>query len=256
VTAFDAFVDDASAAAPGSVPLHEAITGFSSRAVPEVGAFVVADTDVPLVRGFEAPLELAVTGGAGQIAGPAALCGRLGLHLVRASLALRDLDDLPGNARRVTAAVDDARAAGTLGDDTQVHVELPAAGSEAGWLAAADEVAAAGHRLRLPTRDADAATLLRWVDAALDRELAFTATGLRRAVPGDDRHGFLNLLVATGLLFDGLPGASTALEETDPEALLDRGVDLVRARRWFTSFGSDDVEASLHDLAAFTAELS
>ena len=57
-----------------------------------VGSFVLRDTDLPQVRGFEAPLSVVVTGGAGQIAGPAALCGRTGLRLAGLEIALRDLD--------------------------------------------------------------------------------------------------------------------------------------------------------------------
>lgn len=255
---FSAFVDDATGllvgaapdAAPGVVSLHEATAVFSSRAAPEVGTFVLRDTDVPLVRGFGGPLAVVVTGGAGQVAGPAALCRRLGLDLVRLHVALRDLADPAGNARRVIAAVDDARTSGELDEATSVHVELPSSGSETAWLAAADEVAACEHRLTLPTRDVEAATLVRWIDAALDRETPFSCSGLRRVVPGADRHGFLNVLVATGLLFDGQADPVGALTDTWASALLDRGVDLARARRWFTSFTSADVEASVHDLVA------
>src|SRR5438132_1068788 len=81
--------------------------------------------------------------------------------------------------------------------------------------AALDEVAAAEHRLKLRTGGLEArafpasSTLAGWIDAALDRELPFKATaGLHRAVrhradDGFDHHGFLNLLVATRLAFDG-----------------------------------------------------
>ena len=72
-----------------------------------------------------------VTGGAGQIAGPAR-AGRDGsdLELAGLEIALRDLDDLAGNARRVVAAVDAARADGVLDEDVPVYVELPHAGAE------------------------------------------------------------------------------------------------------------------------------
>lgn len=251
---FASFVDDATAlvadGTSGAVPLHEATAFFTARAAPEVARLVLRDTDVPLVRGFGGPLTVVVTGGAGQVAGPAGLCRRLGLHLDRLEVTLRDLDDLSGNARRVTAAVDDARESGALDEVTQVHVVLPASASEAGWVAAADEVAACEHRLTLPTHEVDPATLLRRIDAALDRETPFACTGLRRALPGVERHGFLNVLVATGSLFDGLPDPLGALTETSAPALLARGVDLARSRRWFTSFTSEDVEATLGDLTA------
>lgn len=259
-----AFVDDAdaiSAISARAVGVHEATAAFSSRAeVPELGSLLLRDVDLPLVRGFAGPLAVVVTGGAGQVAGPAALCSRLGLDLSRIEIALRDLDDLPGNARRVVAAVDDARAAGSLDEATEVHVAVPATGSAVGWLAAADEVAAADHRLSLRAGSADAgapaADLVRWIDAALDRETPFSCQGLARAMrhdgaDGSARHGFLNVLVATQLLFDGLPDPGAALEERHAPALLELagGVDLARARRWFTSFGSEDVALSLADIA-------
>ena len=83
------------------------------------------------MRGFAAPLSVVVTGGAGQVAGPAGLCRKLGLQLAGLEIALRDLDDLPGNARRVVAAVDAARDEGSLHEDVPVYVELPHVGSTA-----------------------------------------------------------------------------------------------------------------------------
>ena len=195
---------------------------FTSRtADPALGAFAVRDTDLPLVRGFAGPLALVVTGGAGQVAGPAGLCARLGLHLARVEITLRDLDDPHGNARRVVAAVDDARAAGSLGGESAVHIEMPAAPAGAGWLAAADEVAAADLRLTLPP-PVDGSALLGWVDAALDRELPFTIRGLRHAVSSVSAFGFVNVLVATQLLFDGLPDPLSVLAEQDSARLLER----------------------------------
>jgi hypothetical protein len=246
---FDAFVDDAASLPPREVPVHEATATFTARrADPAQGAFVVRDTDLPLVRGFPGPLAVVVTGGAGQVAGPAGLCAKLDLHLSRIEITLRDLDDLPGNARRVVAAVDDALASGSLTDETAVHVELPAAPPSAGWLAAADEVAASDLRLSLPPPVEGA--LLGWVDAALDRELPFTCRGLRHAVSSGQDLGFLNVLVATQLLFDGSPDAAAALAEADSAALLARAgeVDLGRTRRWFTSFASDEPDTSLREL--------
>lgn len=258
---FTALGDDASAVlGSGAVPLQEAAAVFETRAQdPRQGTFVVRDTDVPLVRGFGGPLTVVVTGGAGQVSGPAGLCARLGLDLARLHVTLRDPGDLRGNARRVVAAVDDARSAGALDDATEVLIELPASGSVAGWLDAADEVAAAEHRLAL--RPSEGGTpvppsmLVSWIDASLDRETPFTFHGLARALPHRDeagvaRPGFLNVLVVTQLLFDGGSDPVGALVETDASALLARTtpLDLARARRWFTSFASEDVEASLHDL--------
>ena len=259
----EAYVDDATALLPDApVGLHEATAVHGTRADPRQGAFLLRDTDVPLVRGFGGRLAVVVTGGAGQVAGPAGLCGRLGLDLARLHVALRDPDDLPGNARRVVAAVDDARAAGALDEATRVCVEVPATdnGTSAGWRGAADEVAAAelALALRLGPDPVPPATVLSWIDAALDRETPFTVLGLARALPASGTHGLLNVLVATQLLFDAGPDPAGALTETDAAALLARTTpeDLGRARRWCTSVASDDVEASLHDLDALPGEWS
>src|SRR3954465_16000258 len=138
-------VDDAAVFPPGDAPLHDATAAYAARTDADgrelVGSFVLKDTDLPLARGFGAPLSVVVTGGAGQLAGPVGLCDKLGLHLAGIEITLRDLDDLAGNARRVVAAF---RAVET---EVPVFVELPHAGNTSSWFAAADEVAAAELRL-------------------------------------------------------------------------------------------------------------
>lgn len=269
MSTFDGFVDDASGPdghdgsdGPAGPPQVSPSTAF-------MGARLVRDVDLPSLRGYDGPLAVVVTGGAGQVAGPAALCARTGLRLVRLEVGLRDLEDLATNARRVVAAVDDARASGTLADDVEVRVELPATGAapSAGWLGAADEVSGAdlGLTLRLDGAGgpggtggtAGTAGALAMLDAALDRELAFGWRGLTRAVPdGPGSLGFLNVLAATVLLFDGLPNPASALESRDVESLLGRtGGELARGRRWFRSFASADVATSLDDLAGLAARL-
>ena len=175
-------------------------------------------------------------------------------------IALRDVDDPAGNARRVVAAVDAARGEGVLDEDTAVFVELPAGDPTYSWLAAADEVAAAELRLKLRTGglDPDAfptpERLAAWIDAALDRELAFKCTaGLHRALPHVDadgcaHHGFLTVLAATRVAFDGgSPDDVVAtLRRDDATDLL--ALDLAGARRWFTSFGSCSIDEPLADL--------
>jgi hypothetical protein len=261
-------VDDAAIFPPGNAPLHEATAAYAARDADHgaglVGSFVLRDTDLSEVRGFGSPLSVALTGGAGQIRGPASLCARLGLSLAGLEIALRDLDDLLGNARRVVTAVDAARAEGVLDDDVAVYVELPHGGVTPSWLAAADEVAAAELRLKFRTGGLDAAVfptadvLARWIDAALDREAPFKCTaGLHHAIrhtgeEGFEYHGFLNALVATRLAFDGaaLPDVVDVLEQRDGAALVAQasGLDLAGARRWFTSFGSCSVDEPLADL--------
>jgi hypothetical protein len=255
-------VDDAAIFPPGDAPLAEATAAFSAR-TPEdgaelVGTFVLRDTDLPQVRGFDAPLSVVVTGGAGQLAGPIALCAKLGLQLAGIEIALRDLDDLAGNARRVVAALRDIET------EVPVYVELPHVGNTSSWVAAADEVAAAELRLKFRTGGLDAAAfpaahaLARWIDAALDRETPFKCTaGLHHAVrhtgaDGFEHHGFVNLLVATRRAFDGakLDEVVDVLEQRDGRALVAdaKDLDLAGARRWFTSFGSCSVVEPLADL--------
>jgi hypothetical protein len=268
--AWAAIVDDAAIFPPGDAPLHEATAAYGARTDSDgaelVGTFVLKDTDLPLVRGFTGPLSVVITGGAGQIAGPAGLCSRLGLQLAGIEIALRDLDDLAGNARRVAAAVDAARTEGVLDEDVPVYVELPHVGNTASWFAAADEVSAAEHRLKFRTGGLEAAAfpaahaLARWIDAALDRETPFKCTaGLHNAVrhAGDDgfeHHGFVNVLVATRRAFDGasLDEVVEVLEQRDGAALAAEAasLDLAGARRWFTSFGSCSVTEPLADLRA------
>ena len=174
-TQWHGLVDDAAIFPPGDVPLHDATASWGARReewyADLVGTFVLKDTDLPLVRGFGAPLSVVVTGGAGQVAGPLGAAARLGLEVAALEIALRDPDDLAGNVRRVVAALDHARDEGTLGDDVRVHVEVPGPVTPA-WLAAADEVAAADLRLKLRLGHVDhdlvpdEATVASWIDAA------------------------------------------------------------------------------------------
>ena len=260
--AWAGLVDDAAIFPPGDAPLPEATAAYAAR-TPEdgaelVGTFVLRDTDLPLVRGFEGPLSVAVTGGAGQLAGPVGLCARLGLQLAGIEIALRDLDDLAGNAKRVVAALREVET------DVPVHVELPHVGNTSTWFAAADEVAAAELRLKFRTGGLEATAfpaahaLARWIDAALDRETPFKCTaGLHNAIrhtgaDGFEHHGFLNVLVATRMLFDGasVDEAVVVLEQRDRGLLVEAAqeLDLAGARRWFTSFGSCSVAEPLADL--------
>lgn len=271
VPAWAGLVDDAAIFPPGDAPLAEATAAFLARReewfAGLVGTFVVRDTDLPQLGDFPGDLSVVVTGGAGQLAGPCALAQRRGLRVAGLEIALRDLDDLPGNARRVVAATDAARADGVLDEDTPVYVELPFGVPESGWLAAADEVANAEMRLKLRTggvhADAfpDARQVAAAIDAALDRETPFKCTaGLHQAVrhtdpaTGFEHHGFVNLLVATRRLFDGTPldEAVAIVDETRvPELVtLARDTDLDGARRWFRSFGSCSVTEPLESLTA------
>ena len=268
-----ALVDDAAIFPPGNADLTDAAAAYVARRgtayADLVGTFVLRDTDVPKVAvapDVSFPVSVVVTGGAGQITGPAKACERSDLTLAGLEIALRDLDDLAGNARRVVAAVDAARGEGVLDEAVPVFVELPPGEPTYQWLAAADEVAAAELRLKFRTGGVEAhlfptaPALAAWIDAALDRETPFKCTaGLHNAVrhtgeDGFEHHGFVNVLLATRRAFDGAPTAEVVetLEQRDGTALAAeaRAADLAGARRWFTSFGSCSVTEPLEDLIA------
>ena len=253
--AFAALVDDAAVFPPGNADLPDALTAYADRAgewwSSLVGSFVITDTALGSVPAG-VPVSVVLTSGAGAVEGVAALAARKGLRLAGLEVAVRDADDPVGNVRRIDAA---ARAAEV---DVPLFVEVPGPAT-ASWLAAADEVAACGHRLKLRLGNVDHAlvpdsgTVAGWIDAALDRETPFKATaGLHRAVrhdpEGGGAHGFLNVMAATAALWDsGSEADATALlEQRDGSALAD--LDLASARRWFTSFGSCSVTEPLDDL--------
>ena len=252
---FAALVDDAAVFPPGNADLADALAAYADRAdawwSDLVGSFVITDTALGSVPAG-VPVSVVLTTGAGAVEGVAALAARKGLRLAGLEVAVRDADDPAGNVRRIDAA---ARAAEV---DVPVFVELPGPAT-ASWLAAADEVAACGHRLKLRLGNVDhalvpdSATVAAWIDAALDRETPFKATaGLHRAVrhdpEGGGAHGFLNVMAATVALWDGgsASDAATALEQRDGSTLA--AADLSSARRWFTSFGSCSVTEPLDDL--------
>jgi hypothetical protein len=265
--AWSGLVDDAAVFPPGDVPLPEAIDAFRNRHdewySDLVGSFVVTDTRLPDVP-VEIPVSVVVSGGAGAIAGVASLAGRRGHRLTGLEVAVRDLDDVAGNVRRIVAAVDAARGEG-LSAETAVYVELPQADPTASWLAAADVVAEAEAHLKFRTGGVEAhmfpgaATVAAWIDAALDRETSYKCTaGLHHALrsrdheTGFEHHGFLNVLLATRRALDGGSVADVAEVLDDRYAndlvALARTSDLAGARRWFTSYGSCSVTEPLDDL--------
>lgn len=264
------FLDDAAIFPPGDADLADAVAAYLARTTHRalVGPLVLTDVRVPELRelvpdGERLPVSIVVTTGAGGIEGALKLAARAPVTVAGLEIALRDPDDLPGNARRVTAAVDAARDLDLLPPDTVVHVELPPTDPGPGWLGAADEVAAMEHRLKLRTGGVEAhlfpsaATLAAWIDAALDRETPFKCTAgmhhpIRHRDPdtGFEHHGFLNVLLATRELFDGAsaPAAAELLDETDAETLVARAGDLASGRRWFTSLGTCSIDEPVADL--------
>jgi hypothetical protein len=275
-------VDDAAVFPPREAPLEEAVRDHrEARDAPYaglVGPFVVDDRRLPALvdllersaEGPSLPVTVVMSGGAGSVE-PAVrrVADRPVVSLVGVEVALRDLDDLVGNARRVVAAVRAADA-----PDAAAYVELPLTHlpdptASRDWLGALDEVASADLRLKLRTGGLDASafptasTIAAAVDAALDRELPFKCTaGLHHAVrhraedTGFEHHGFLNLLIATAAAWDGAGRDAVVglLEERDANAVAaaagDAGSGLSSARRWFTSFGCCEVTDPLGDLLA------
>ena len=119
--AWRGLVDDAAVFPPGDAPLPEALTAYVDRAgawwADLVGSFVVTDTALPGIT-EDVPVSVVVTGGAGAIAGALGYAKKSGKRVTGLEIALRDPDDLAGNARRVQAAVDAARAEGVLDEET------------------------------------------------------------------------------------------------------------------------------------------
>jgi len=263
---FRDLIDDAAIFPPGNSPLDEAVVAHREhRTAPyaeAVGAFVVTDLRLPEVVRDGLPLSVVITGGAGSVGGVCGLARRADAPLAGIEIALRDVDDPVGNARRVGLAVRIARDEGTLDDETPIYVELPHVANSGRWLEAADVVAEHELRLKFRTGGLEAElfphphALSRWIEAALDRETPFKCTaGLHNAVAhtdpvtGFDHHGFLNILAATEACLAGgdVLGVLTERDPATVAALAAKVPD--GTRRWFTSFGSCSVLEPLEDLA-------
>ena len=126
-------------------------------------------------------------------------------------------------------------------------------------------MAAAEHRLKLRTGGLEAhlfppaSTVAAWIDAALDRETSYKCTaGLHHAIrhrdhdTGFEHLGFLNVLLATRVAFDGGTRDEVVQVLDDHYAndlvAMARQSDLEGARRWFTSYGSCSVTEPLDEL--------
>ncbi len=266
---FTGLVDDAAMFPPGNASAARAVTEHrrhrTSWYAPMIGPLVVPDTalaEVGRVAGDEAiDVSVVNTGGAG---GLTALARRsvAGVNIVAVESALRDLDDLAGNASRVAAA------AAELDPEIAVFVELPYA---PGWVRAVEEVEAAGLLGKIRTGGVEpeaypsAAQLAEQLSILVETDLSFKATaGLHHAGPNTGRndrgdalaqHGFLNLLMALDALVDGtdLAEAEDLLRVSD----LDRIAAAVgswdessqrRVRRRLRSFGCCGVRDPIGDL--------
>ena len=276
---FDGWIDDAAMFPPGNASVDEAVAAHlryrRSWFASLIGPLLVSDLKLAEVGrtlrqvrksgGPEGTLPLLVsvvnTSGAG---GLLSLVGREieGVQLAAVETALRDLDDLAGNADRVVSA------AGQLDDAVRVFVEIPYA---PGWEKAVAVVEAAGHHGKLrtgglePVDTPPSDQLARQLSVLIEADLPFKATaGLHHAValsgsdPGRPRqHGFLNLLVAVEAIVDGGSASEAAdlLGESGRQSVLARvaawdDTQASRIRRRFRSFGCCGVLDPINDLAA------
>ena len=199
-------------------PLGEGPSGSTHRASPARGDRVVRDEDLGDLHGYRGDLRLVVTGGAGQVAGPAAYCRKHGLEVSALDVTVRDLDDPAGNVRRLVAAVDAVLDAGDLVADTVVHVRVTGELTPA-WSAALDVIAEAEWVVALPL---DATDPEAWIDAALDRETPVSFVG--------------------GTVEQAVAALTTTARLWGDEA------DLLRARRWVHSWATDDTDVALEHL--------
>jgi len=257
-------IDDAAMFPPGNASAGAAIAAHLGHReawyADLIGPLVVPDRQlVEVGRLASTTLDVSVinSGGAG---GLVALAGREvpGVRVVAVESALRDIDDLAGNAARVVAA------AGELDESVRVFVEIPYA---PGWERAVEEVEGAGllGKIRTGTPDDSGtppyAQLAEQLGVLVEADLPFKATaGLHHAQPtlGSDsqqpvQHGFLNLLAAVEALVEGasVAEAAGALRLTDP-ALIGAWDEATaaRVRRRFLSFGCCGVLDPVRDLVA------
>jgi hypothetical protein len=280
---FAGLIDDAAVFPPGNASVPDAVRRHrehrSAWFAPLIGPLVVRDTELAQVSravtdgtagaGGEADREalavsVVISGGAG---GLVALARRdlPGLTIVAAEIALRDLDDLAGNAGRVVAAAEELDP-----DEVSVFVEVPYGH---GFIGAVEVIEAASllGKIRTGGLEPDAFPtadqLAQQLSVLIEADLPFKATaGLHRAWPNrviDERgqtlhqHGFLTVAMAVEALIDGAgtDAAVDLLQLDDPGRIFTalQGWDepaAARVRRRFRSFGCCGVTEPVDDLVA------
>jgi hypothetical protein len=267
---FAGLVDDAAMFPPGNASADDAVRSHLEHRqawyAGLIGPLVVPDHALRQAQGAllraepveaQRTLDVSVinTGGAG---GLVSLADRdvPGVRVVAVESALRDLDDLAGNAARVAAA------AGALDESVRVFVEIPYA---PGWERAVEEVEGAGLLGKIRTGSPDNsgtpsyAQLAEQLSTLVEADLPFKATaGLHHAqpIPGSDperpvQHGFVNLLVAVQALVEGASAAEAADGlRTGDAAVVSAWTDetVARVRRRLRSFGCCGVLDPVNDL--------
>ena len=207
------------------------------------------------------PLSVVVTGGAGQVAGPLGGRGppgpgrhRPGDRAARPRRPRRQRTTRGGRARPRAGRgharrrrTRPRRGAGTAhrraGWPRPTRSPPPTCGSSCAW---ATSTTRWSPTSRPSPPGSTRRSTARPRSSAPPACTAPSATTPRAAAA----HGFLNVLVATQVLWDGgsVADATDVLRERDGAALAAH--DLSSARRWFTSFGSCSVTEPLDDLVA------
>ncbi|BCJ53691.1 hypothetical protein Asp14428_51660 [Actinoplanes sp. NBRC 14428] len=262
---FAGLVDDASVLPPGAVAAGEAVAAHrrhrSAWYAPLLGPLLVPSSFVhldPPPRGL--PVGVINDGAIAALPAAVAKLRAAGAAVtqVEALVARRGEDPQPGLGALCGLAADE--------QDLQVYAEIPLSW---GLLAALDtlaEVRAGGTSIRPKFRVGGLAAelfptpveLAAVICACRDRDLTFKfAAGLRHALRHTDpetgftHHGFLNVLVATGVAVDGGEVADVAevLAATHPVPL----VEPARARRdderpLWVGFGAVNVLEPLTEL--------
>ena len=202
-----------------------------------VGAAVVRDDQLSALArvqpaGASRGVSVVNTGGAGGLLGLARRTPEP-LRVVAVESALRDLDDLAGNAARIAAAARD------LPDDPAVFVEIPNAW---GWERAVAAVEAEGLAAKIDAA-AGLASVGDLLAACVEADLPFKVSGL-------DVDGLLPLLVMVAALVDDADPAEAIRAGQQPEPELARTVrewDVpaqTRVRRRLLACDSPDITAT------------
>jgi hypothetical protein len=275
---FVALVDDAAMFPPGNAGVAEAVVAHRgyrrSWFAPMVGPLVVSDQKLaqlgPALRRAEATPAAGAEDLDVSVVVPTGVDGLLaladwqspGVRVRAVEPALRDLDDLPGEAVRMVSA------ARVLGEWVGVFVELPCA---PGWERAVEVLRTGGLLGKIRTGGPAAADtpsagqLARQLGVLVEAGLPFKATaGLHHAwpTPGPEpsqprQHGFLPLLAAVDALLDGASEDSAAdlLADRDRSAVLESlggwsETGSARVRSRLRSFGCCGIPDPLADLVA------
>jgi hypothetical protein len=267
-TLLDRLVDDAAIFPPGNAPLDVAIRDHASHRASAyasmVGPLLVRDGDVARLPALsDGPLEIGVI----ATGGPRGLGQSIAaLHdFPHLTVTAFELPLPPGDP---ASAAKDLVLALAGSDDVTVSVELPRPGAYVSdaWLAAADEIAAAGFQAKFRTGGVEAAAypdeqeLAAVLSALLHHRLKLTA-GLHRAArntqpgTGFEQHGFVNIMVAVHRLHSGatVDDVAEVLAERDGSALAGEvrswsDDDAATVRRTFRGFGCCGVTEPYEDL--------